>query len=277
MMHEEERYPLVEGLVLRLSRISDVRQRSYALAERLKEVENELAVDVLGVIWERVLKSDEDFVRLYNGLIVTGILAAILGSGRMSQLVDEAQLRGEYSLVAILLDLPHEGSREIPHQPFLDGALKETPLGMRKALARRPDFRLIQRIARDQDHRVIRQLLDNPRLTEKDVVMIGATRPTSPKVLAAIYDHPKWISRYSVKKVVVLSPYSPLSLALRLLAFMSLEDLEQVRVSPELHEVVQQQAERIIEQKNKLFSRWGELRLSPDFSPCGEETGTPMQ
>jgi len=134
-MHEEDRYPLIEGLVLGLSRISDVRQRSYALAERLKEVEIELAVDVLGVIWEKVLESDEDFVRLYNGLIVTGILPEILGPGRMSELVDKAQSRGEYSLVAILLDLPREGSRELPYQPFLDGALKETPLGTRIGLS----------------------------------------------------------------------------------------------------------------------------------------------
>jgi len=153
------------------------------------------------------------------------------------------------------VDLPDEAVGDFPHQPFLDAGLKETPLGMRKALARKPDFKLIQRIARDQDHRVIRHLLDNPRLTEKDVIHIGSTRPTSPKVLEVIYDHPKWIARYSVKRVIVLSPHSPLSISLRLLTFLTTEDLEEVREALDLRETLREQAQRIITEKVRLSSR----------------------
>jgi hypothetical protein len=253
-MLEEQELPLAEKMVATLSRVYDPRQRSYALAFRLKEAEDDLALDIIKVIWEKALLGQEDFLRLYNSLLVTGILAESLGEKRMSALVGKAQERCDYSVAAILVDMPAEGASDLPFQPFLDGALKETPLGMRKALARRPDFKLIQRIARDQDHRVIRTLLDNPRLTEKDVIHIGATRPTSPKVLEVIYDHPKWIARYSVKKVIVFNPYSPPSLAIRLLTFMNLGDLEELCATFELNEMLRKQAERIIEEKNRLSS-----------------------
>lgn len=254
ILTDEDHLPLAEKMVVTLSRVADMRQRSYALAFRIRDADDDLAIDVIKVIWEKTLRGDEDFLRLYNSLLVTGILAEVLSENRMSELVGKAQERAEYSVAAILMDLPAEGARDLPFQPFLDGTLKETPLGMRKALARRPDFKLIQRIARDQDYRVIRTLLDNPRLTEKDVIHIGATRPTSPKVLEVIYDHPKWIARYSVKKVIVFSPYSPLSLSIRLLTFMNLGDLEELCTNLELNELLREQAERIIEEKNKLAS-----------------------
>lgn len=245
---------IAEKMVVTLSRISDMRQRSYALADRLKNVDVPLAVDVIALIWERALLGEEDFLRLYNGLVVTGTLNAVLGATRMAELAGEAQTRCAYGVAAILLDLPNETAGDLPYQPFLDASLKETPLGMRKALARKPDFKLIQRIARDQDHRVIRTLLDNSRLTEKDVIHIGSTRPTSPRVLEVIYDHPKWIARYSVKRVIVLSPYSPLSMSMRLLTFLTTEDLREVCEALDLSETLRDQAERIIAEKERLNS-----------------------
>jgi hypothetical protein len=235
-----------------LSRISDMRQRSYALADRLRDTDVEFAVDVIALIWEKTLLGEEDFLRLYNGLVVTGVLNTVLGGARIAELAGEALSRSAYGVAAILVDLPNDATADLPHQPFLDAGLKETPLGMRKALARKPDFKLIQRIARDQDHRVIRSLLDNPRLTEKDVIHIGSTRPTSPKVLEVIYDHPKWISRYGIKKVIALSPYSPLSMAMRLLTFLTAEDLREVSEALDLSETLRQQAQRIIGEKARL-------------------------
>ncbi|MBI4962303.1 MAG: hypothetical protein HY913_03425 [Desulfomonile tiedjei] len=239
----------VKRLVGTLSRVTDVRQRAYALAFRLKGEDSSTIVDILRLIRERALVGHEDFMGLYNSLVVPDVFAEVLGKAKVSELVDAAQTKGLYDLVAFFLDMPDENPHVRPFQPFLDGTLKETPLGMRKALARKLDFKLIRRIARDQDHRVIKILLDNPRLTERDVVQIAATRPTSPQVLEEISKHPRWRTRYAVKKVVVFNPHSPLSLSLRLLAFMTLQDLEEIVNSPHLNPVMQGQAELIIEKK----------------------------
>jgi hypothetical protein len=240
---------IVYELAAYLCGIRDARQRGFALATRLGELHDELVVYVLKLIRERALQGQEDFRLLYNSLMVSGAFAEVFGVERLSALVEVLQGRQEHELVAMLMDVPPEGKNEIPFQPFLDVNLRETPLGMRKELARRPDFKLIKRIARDQDHRVIRNLLDNPRLTEMDVVRIASTRPTSHRVLEAIYNHTRWISRYTVKKVIVLNPYSPLSMAMRLLTFMNLQDLEEVLQSPDLNPVLLDEARRILEKK----------------------------
>ncbi|MBM3299711.1 MAG: hypothetical protein FJY85_07135 [Deltaproteobacteria bacterium] len=238
-------------IVLRLSRIADVRQRSYALAERLNELEVEAAVDVIKEIRQKAMDGHEDCLRLFNGLMLVGTLAEVLGQEKLSAIVDRAQGRGEYEVAALFIDLPSQDRGDRPHQPFLDGTLKETPLGMRKFLARRPDFKLIERIARDQDYRVIEQLLDNPRLTEKDVIHIGSTRPTAAKVLEAIYNHSKWVSRYRVKKTIVFNPHTPPSLALRLLSYLSIQDLELLRDLSEVDRVVLNEAEKVLEKRTQ--------------------------
>ncbi len=237
------------ALVAHLSRIEDKHQRGYALAKRLNGLDIDTAVEVIKAIRSGALNGDEDSLRLYNGLLVRGTMMEILGQRKLSELVNAAKERGEFDVLAVLIDLPDDLEGERPHQPYLDTSLRELPLGMRKTLARKPDFKLIQRIAKDQDHRVIEHLLNNPRLTEKDVIRIGATRPTSPRVLETIYHHPKWICRYSVKKTLACNPYAPLSLSLRLLTFLALQDLELLCTMTELDPVLIGEAKKVLEKK----------------------------
>jgi hypothetical protein len=232
-------------LIVNLSAIQDVKQRAYALAHRLKELADDAVIDLMKAIHERCLRGHDQFQELYSALTVPSVLNEVFGERKMSRLVTVAQDRQEFGVVSLLLDLPSGHTHEAPFQPFLDSALKDVPVGMRKSLARRPDFKLIQRIARDQDHRVIEHLLDNPRLTENDVIRIGSARPTSPKALEAIFRHRRWISRYSVKKVIVFNPHSALSMALRLLPYLKLQDLDEVTSSSGLDPVLVETAERL--------------------------------
>jgi len=237
-------------LVYNLSRISDVRQRSYALAFRLKELDNNAIIDLIKTIREKASLGEADYYRLYNALSSPFVFSEVLGTERISQLISTAEEKQEYEIIPLLTDLPIRDPSKYCAQPYLDNTLKELPLGIRKALARKPDFKLVKQIAKDQDHRVIEPLLDNPRLTEMDVIRIGSTRPTSPKVLEAIYRHQKWISRYSIKRVLVLNPYCPLPLSLRLVNLLNLEDLNEIIHSPDLNQLLIQEAQRIIKMKN---------------------------
>ena len=263
-----------EDLLKRLSGILDTKQRGYALATRLSEMENPDVLNMLLFIRDKALAGRVEFVRLYHGLLVSGILADVLGSQRMSELVAEAQEIQAIEIVSLLMDAPAEpndhdpftarksSGDESPDQPFLDADLKEMPLGMRKFLARKPDFSIIKRIVKDQDHRVISNLLNNSRLTEPDVVRIAATRPASPKVIEAIYNHPKWISRYRVKKAIVLNPRSPLSIAMRLVTLMNVQDLEEIALSRDLHWLLIREARKLIERKSYYTSHELTLPLS---------------
>ncbi|MEW6531422.1 MAG: hypothetical protein AB1473_11340 [Thermodesulfobacteriota bacterium] len=239
----------VRELIASLSAIPEAIQRSHALAERLKALDDAAILETIRIVYEKTLTGDQDFLRLYNGLIVSGTLAQVLGSERMSRLVHRAQEAGDFEIVSILLDLPSEHPSESGFRSSVGPDLRDIPLGVRKALARKPDFRSIERLARDPDRRVIRNLLKNPKLTERLVIGIAATRPGNADVLEEIYNHPKWIARYDVKKTLVMNPHTPLSIALKLLVFMKLPDLEEILEVPNLPELVKTEAQRIVNRK----------------------------
>jgi hypothetical protein len=115
-------------------------------------------------------------------------------------------------------------------------------LGERKALARGPQRDLIARLLRDPDPQVIRNILENPKLTEQDVVVIAARRPARADVLRQILTS-RWLARYHVKRALVMNPYTPTDVAVRLLAALTGVDLRAVSADPNLAEDVRAQAE----------------------------------
>jgi len=240
-----------EHFVARLSNIRDVVQRSHALADRLKLLGDDAVLEAIKVIQERAISGNDVYRSLYNGLLCSGVLAQVFGDIRMSELVGKAQDAGDFAIVALLMDMPSELSDKTLFQPFLDPSLREVPLGARKELARKPDFRLIERIAKDQDHRVIGNLLNNPRLKEIDVVRIASTRPMSALVLEEVYNHPRWVTRYAVKKAIIFNPYAPLTMALRLLPYMRLQELEEICDSPNLSSTLLDAARKALAEKRR--------------------------
>jgi hypothetical protein len=242
----------LESLVLRLARIEDITQRAYAVATRLQPLEDQVLLDLLIIIRDKAVHGQGDFLRIYNGLLFLSPLPEILGEARVLQLMEAAFSRGVHHKVTVLLQSPGNEPPSSRVRPLPAPDLRDIPLGTRKWLARKPDFKMIQKIARDQDHRVIRNLLNNSRLTERDVLKIGSTRPTSPRVLEEIYNNRKWIARYSVKKAIVLNPCSPLLLALSLLTYLKPTDLEEVLHIGELDPFLIEQAASMIEEKTDL-------------------------
>ncbi len=84
----------------------------------------------------------------------------------------------------------------------------------------RPAMRWLEKLLHDQDPGVIRNLLSNPRVTETEVLKLSSRTPVSPRVLEEVARSPRWISRYRVKKALVLNPYTPLGISLPLLGFL---------------------------------------------------------
>lgn len=101
----------------------------------------------------------------------------------------------------------------------------DLPLGTRRAAARGGNRYKLDRLLHDRDHRVIRILLDNPRITERDAIRIAAMRPTRPEVLTVVARHPRWSSRYRVRKALACNPATPAQIARRLLPTLMRQDL----------------------------------------------------
>jgi hypothetical protein len=107
-------------------------------------------------------------------------------------------------------------------------------LGERKALARTHDRRLIERVVRDPHPDVIRILLNNPALTEDDVVRACAARPNSAQVLRVVFEHQRWVVRYRPRNSLVRNPRCPLDVALLLAPLLRHADLREVSSSGDL-------------------------------------------
>lgn len=149
--------------------------------------------------------------------------------------------RGEGSLVRYLLPLPPQRQAadiDMPRDPVLD----EMTLGMRKWKARGRSKDLLLRLSRDRDPTVIRVLLDNPLLTEDDVVRFAARRPALPDMLMAISIHRKWSLSGRVLEALARNPYTPTHVAAAFMPLFAGHLLRRIQDDSTLHPLVREAA-----------------------------------
>ena len=119
-------------------------------------------------------------------------------------------------------------------------------VGERCTAARGRDRNKLDRLLHDRDYRVIRILLDNPLLRERDVVKVAAMRPTRPEVLEEIARHRRWASRYSVRKAIACNPHTPPPIARRLVPTLLKQDLRALIGAGSIPDEVREQARSLL-------------------------------
>lgn len=223
--------------------------------DQLERLGDARAADVLTVVLARTEQREEAYGRVL--LRVSMALAGPEAAGRKRAIACFAEARGQLGLARFLgawaqedpaegnaLAEPEAGAAE--RTPELDPALKRAlsekgrplSLGERKSLARRRDRELLARALRDPHPDVVRILLDNPALTELDVVRLCAQRPVAPEVLLHVFRHTRWIVHYRVRAALAFNPFTPESITVQLLPHLTPSDLRAVARSSELSERV---------------------------------------
>jgi hypothetical protein len=122
-------------------------------------------------------------------------------------------------------------------------------LGERKALARRPTRKAMEKLLADPHPAVIRTLLGNPKLVEDDVLRLAARRPGRPAVLSQIACNVRWSRRRRIRMAIVLNPDAPLALTIPLLALLVRPELEQVVTSAYLDPMLRGAAKDRLERR----------------------------
>jgi hypothetical protein len=107
-------------------------------------------------------------------------------------------------------------------------------LGERKSLARTHRRGVLTALCKDPHPDVVAIMLDNPHVTEPDVVRIASLRPAVPAALAVIAIHARWSLRPAVKRAVVWNPATPLDVAIRVATTLRTTDLRDVVDAPAL-------------------------------------------
>lgn len=133
-----------------------------------------------------------------------------------------------------------------PYSPFEEDnipffpELEELSLGHKKYYAKQFDRRLIERLLYDSNPEVIRNLLTNPVITEKDVIKIASRRNINPSILCEIYRNEKWCLREGVRLALINNPHTPVSMRIALVPYLLIQDLKDMVKNSDVHPYVRE-------------------------------------
>jgi hypothetical protein len=222
-----------EDLFRRLARLDELDMRVGLICERLESLSDEDAIRLLHEAHRGASLGGADAQSVF--LALGWALFEPRLRPRRAELGATAR-RAELHHVAdfVVPPLPKDSRAEDKQRVPDLGRGRPLTLGERKSLARTHDRSLIQRVVRDPHPDVVRILLDNPSLTEEDVVRVCAVRPNDPNVLQAVYRHRRWVVRYRPRNAIVRNPDTPLDTALLLAPLLRKGELREAATSPEL-------------------------------------------
>jgi hypothetical protein len=103
--------------------------------------------------------------------------------------------------------------------------LPQMPLGQKITLARRGPSRVAGALVADGHPRVMPVALENPYLTEAQVLKALAREKVPVAVVQALASHRKWSQSYNVRLAIVRNSSTPISIVLSFLPLMAVNDL----------------------------------------------------
>lgn len=133
---------------------------------------------------------------------------------------------------------------------------EDITVGERRTIARRADHDLIDRLVHDPSPLVLENLLDNPDLEESHLLKVASRRPTVPELLRKLVDHPDWFGRLEVRKALVMNPYNPTGISLKLLPTIGIRAMRQTKHASTLHPILREAAEHLVDLRESYTSPW---------------------
>ncbi len=237
------------SLAARLAALAEVDMRLAAFAEALSNMGAVQGVWTLDTVIRGALAKSPECVAVYSGLVEVAPLARQLGNERLDALYQAGCAEGSVAALHWLAahgedPLLRANSDALVHPDF-----REMTLGGRRALARRAQGDLMQRLAGDPDPGVIANLLANRRTTEQVVLDICSRRPTVSDALVAVLRSPRWSTRYRLRLALAKNPYLAPRVAANLLVCLNRPDLKSVRDDERLAPSLRLAAQRLIDLK----------------------------
>lgn len=235
----------------RLRSLRDLRMRVLALVEAMCEDDPTAWVHAIAAIMARAhVHDDPDAIEALETITHAAAEPTLLYAVRQRLYI--AALEAQLPAVArlFLVASPQTAaSAQLAKSLAPERALKPTgrplTLGERKSLARTHRREQILLLLRDPHPAVVTILLDNPHITEADVVRIASARPAVPASLAKLAAHPKWSVQHAVKRALVLNPSTPLADAIRIATTLRAQELRELAMDHSLPEPLRTHAAEV--------------------------------
>jgi hypothetical protein len=237
-----------QKLVLSHAGIPERTMRTKILKKKLAAVPDGLVVDIINEAFVRARPGD-----LSHAHFILSAVDIFSDPGippmRLLSLYQLAISRG-YKEAANIFMAPEPRKTPYGEYDFVEGRdLDYLTLGEKRSLARTRVKDRLDRLLYDSSPLVVKNILENPTMTLRDVIKMVSRRPNHQDVLVTVYRSDRWVASYEVKYAIVRNPYTPIAVALGLLFFLKEQDLREISADPSLHDVVTQAAARIISRR----------------------------
>ena len=241
--------PLYVDLFLaRALTVPERQMRALALVRRLSRLDVHLSYALLEGLLDRAARKLGFAQELLLDLTTARPLMEALGYHKARRIYELAVARDRAEVAHMLLsaEAPAHRTVDASYLAKQNEKMPDESLGWRKKLARGTDRMKIDRLLFDRHPQVVRLLLDNPRVIERDVIRIAAMRPTNPANLAVVFQHPRWVKRYRVKVALAANPWTPIDIALSCVPHMMQPQLQYIAANGKIHGAVRSAATRLL-------------------------------
>ncbi|HBD07613.1 MAG TPA: hypothetical protein DCZ69_05080 [Syntrophobacteraceae bacterium] len=127
----------------------------------------------------------------------------------------------------------------------LASRLLEMSVNEKIKLAMLGDAEARRLLVRDSNRLVQMAILENPRLTDNEIISMANSRSTPEEMLRAIAGNRYWCRTYAVRLALVKNPKTPPSLALRMVGGLVSSDLKLLSNSKSISPAVAHQAKKL--------------------------------
>ncbi len=121
--------------------------------------------------------------------------------------------------------------------------LEGMPRGERISLARRGTGRLAASLMAEPDLELLRAALDNPSLTEGNLLKVLARDGLHPVIVEQIAQHERWSRHYHLRLALIRNPLTPFSRVLAFLPDLAITDLRDICLDHRMPDTVRKYIE----------------------------------
>jgi hypothetical protein len=241
-----------ELIIGRLKAIRDMRMRVLAMTAALGEGDPGEWVEALAAIIARAHQVDDADALETLETLTHAAAEPSLPYALRQRLYEAAIDRGLPAIARLFIvaspqgQLPPHLQKQLGPERPLRPADRPLTLGERKSLARTHRRDKLLLMIHDPHPAVVAILLDNPHVTETDVVKMAAMRPAVPDALAKIAGHGRWSVRQTIKRALVQNPSTPLADAIRSATTLRAPLLEELAGDHSLPEPLRRHATEVL-------------------------------
>jgi len=233
--------------------VAQVDRARTAYSEELKTLAHETSEEVLLAILENPHCEEPHVTILLDRLdLPANVLSAIAAQNkwissegvrfrlaahpRTPKRVAIAVVRQLYLFDLVRLSLLPSAPADIKRtaEEILVARVPQLPVGQKLTLARRGPSRVAGALLAEGHPQAIKIALNNPFLTESQVLRVLAKTGVPERVVAAIAQHPKWATQYNVRIALVRNPHTPPPAVLAFLPHLTPQDLKEIAGISEL-------------------------------------------